>query len=95
MNMPKHEPRAPHVCHKSHGAKSHLSPIGIAQTVWIIQNHTIRQNHYKGRDPTKDPTKDCAKGLCKTRHSRMIHCNLESSHNFNIISEPNVLIWLR
>jgi hypothetical protein len=49
----------------------------------------------KGGDPTMDPTKDRAKGTRKVnRGLKLIRCNLESSHNFSIILEPNVLIRL-
>ncbi len=88
---PRAEPRAPHVCHKSHGGRSHRSHIGIAQTILIIQNRTIGRNHQKGANNPND----CTKGSCIIRRgSEGIFCNLESSHNFNIISKPNVLIWL-
>jgi hypothetical protein len=50
MDMPEHEPRAPHVCHKSHGAQSHRSHIGI--TIGLSHRshigiaHTIGLSHW-------------------------------------------------
>jgi hypothetical protein len=82
-----HEQRAPHVCHLSHGAhhKSYWSQIGP-------------------RDPTKDPTKDPTRiptrdvqGISQRidKGLETIRGNLESSHNFNIISKLYVILAIQ
>jgi hypothetical protein len=87
------------MCVMSHMGPSHIDPTGLisprTQIKHVSNDMKITGNHYKRRDPTKDPTKDRAKGMQKVNKcSKPIRCNLERSHNFSIISEPNVLIWL-
>ncbi len=78
-----HEQRAPRVCHESHGAhhKSYWSQIGP---------------RYPTKDPTKDPTRIPPRDIQGIpqridKGLERIRGNLESSHNFNIISELNVI----
>ncbi len=84
MDMPKHKPKAPHVCHKSHGAQSqqshigigiglsHRSHVGITHTIWIEWKDRARSD--KG--------------------SRTIRCNLEVAI-IRLISQIPMLLWLR
>ena len=91
--------------HKSHG--SQMNPTrDPTKTIGLRDPTRSEGSHKHTMNPTRDHTKII--GLRDPRRSEGSHkhteCNrrrptigwnLRSSHNFNIISEPNVLIWLR
>jgi len=88
------EPQAPHTCLESHGDQH--------------KSHGSQMN--PKRNPTRDPTmtigpRDLTSGESHVQGIPQAYriigeetpdrLEFRSSHNFNIISEPNVLIWLR
>jgi hypothetical protein len=58
----------------------------------LKESHKESHNTIGPRDPTRSEGSHKHTGC--NRHRSVICCNLRSSHNFIIISEPNVLIWL-
>ncbi len=98
MDTPKNEPRAPHVCHKSHGAQSQWSHIGImiglSHRSHIGITHTIGLSHWSHIGIVHTIGIIRKERARPDKGSRIIRCNLEVAI-IRLISQIPMLIWLR